>query len=129
MASGTFEIEIATPERLLVREHCTEAQIPGERGYLGIAGQPAALSETQRQTEDRPAALLVVAVTAASPAAVAGVLVGDLLIDFDGRPVESAEDLLAVLDATRVGQAVPLRLLRGTTLITATVAVGRRPKP
>jgi F-type H+-transporting ATPase subunit epsilon len=36
MAAAEFELEIATPERLLVRERCTEAQIPGARGYLGI---------------------------------------------------------------------------------------------
>jgi len=32
----TFLLEIATPERLLVREPVTEAQIPAEAGYLGI---------------------------------------------------------------------------------------------
>jgi F-type H+-transporting ATPase subunit epsilon len=46
MADATFVLEVATPERLLVREHCTEAQIPGERGYLGILpGHAAALGE------------------------------------------------------------------------------------
>ena len=32
----TFELEIATPSRLLVREDATEAQIPAEQGYVGI---------------------------------------------------------------------------------------------
>ena len=32
----TFELEIATPERQLVREEVTEAQIPGKDGFLGI---------------------------------------------------------------------------------------------
>ncbi len=32
----TFLLEIATPERLLVSESVTEAQIPAEAGYLGI---------------------------------------------------------------------------------------------
>ena len=32
----TFEIEIATPERSLVREQALRAQIPGKQGYLGI---------------------------------------------------------------------------------------------
>jgi S1-C subfamily serine protease len=100
-----------------------------ERGYLGIAGQPAALSEVQRQAEDRSAALLVVGVTPESPAAAAGILVGDLMLEFDGRPVGSAEDLLDLLDGSRVGRAVFLRLLRGTTTVTATVLVGTRPKP
>lgn len=32
----TFELEIATPDRLLVREQVSEAQIPAWGGYLGI---------------------------------------------------------------------------------------------
>ena len=32
----TFLLEIATPERLLVSEPVTEAQVPAEGGYLGI---------------------------------------------------------------------------------------------
>lgn len=32
----TFELEVATPERLLVRERVTEAQIPLANGYIGV---------------------------------------------------------------------------------------------
>jgi len=32
----TFQLEIATPNRLLVREQVTDAQIPALNGYLGI---------------------------------------------------------------------------------------------
>jgi F-type H+-transporting ATPase subunit epsilon len=32
----TFELEIATPERLLVRERVDEAQIPASTGYIGV---------------------------------------------------------------------------------------------
>ena len=32
----TFELEVATPERLLVREQVSEAQVPAANGYLGI---------------------------------------------------------------------------------------------
>jgi S1-C subfamily serine protease len=98
-----------------------------ERGYLGIAGQPAHLSETQRQAENREDALLVVGVTPGSPAAAAGVLVGDLLLDFDEHAIASPEDLLDLLAGDRVGRAVPLRTLRGTSSLTATVTVGKRP--
>jgi F-type H+-transporting ATPase subunit epsilon len=31
-----MELEVATPERLLVREQVTEVQVPGKDGYLGI---------------------------------------------------------------------------------------------
>ena len=32
----TFQLEIVTPERAVVRDTVTEAQIPGKNGYLGI---------------------------------------------------------------------------------------------
>jgi S1-C subfamily serine protease len=98
-----------------------------ERGYLGIAGQPVQLSEAQRQAENREDALLVVGVTPGSPAAAAGVLVGDLLLDFDGHAISSPEDLLDLLVGDRVGRGLPLRTLRGTSSLTATVTVGKRP--
>jgi F-type H+-transporting ATPase subunit epsilon len=34
--ADTFELEIATPERLLVRADACEAQVPALNGYLGI---------------------------------------------------------------------------------------------
>ena len=32
----TFQLEIVTPEKAVVRDTATEAQIPGKNGYLGI---------------------------------------------------------------------------------------------
>ena len=63
-------------------------------------------SEAQRQVENRDDALLVAAVTPGSPAAAAGVLVGNLLLDFDGHTIGSPEDLLDLLAGDRVGRAV-----------------------
>src|SRR3954447_25821700 len=41
-----LELEIATPERQLVREEVTEVQLPGKDGYLGILpGHAAMLSQ------------------------------------------------------------------------------------
>ena len=34
--AATFELEVATPERLLVRQRVSEAQIPAANGYLGV---------------------------------------------------------------------------------------------
>ncbi len=44
--ADTFQLEVATPERLFVREDVTEAQIPAANGYVGILpGHAALLSE------------------------------------------------------------------------------------
>ncbi len=41
----TFELEVATPERLMVHEQVTEAELPGKNGYMGIlAGHAPLLS-------------------------------------------------------------------------------------
>jgi S1-C subfamily serine protease len=98
-----------------------------KRGYLGIAGQPATLPEGQRHDEEHDTALLVVALTPGSPAAQAGVLIGDLLLTFDGQDVQSPEDLLDLLVGDRVGRQVPLRILRGRERVDLTVTVGERP--
>ena len=98
-----------------------------KRGYLGISGQPVALPDTQRGADGRERALLVVGVTSGSPAAQAGILVGDVLIDFDGHAIESPEDLLDLLVGDRVGREVRLRVLRGGTASDLGLTVGERP--
>jgi F-type H+-transporting ATPase subunit epsilon len=32
----TFQLEVVTPEKMVIRDSAEEAQIPGENGYLGI---------------------------------------------------------------------------------------------
>ena len=98
-----------------------------KRGYLGLAGQPVTLPDRQRGTDGREQALLVVAVTAGSPADAAGLLIGDVMLDFDGHPVEAPEDLLDLLAGDRVGTSVPVRVLRGAAIQELTVRVGERP--
>ena len=36
--AATFELEVATPDRLLVKDQVTDAHIPGLGGYLGVRG-------------------------------------------------------------------------------------------
>ena len=41
--AGTFQLEIATPEQLLVREQVSKAMIPAENGYIGVLPDHAPL--------------------------------------------------------------------------------------
>src|SRR6202050_4581717 len=41
--ADTFEIEIATPERLLAREKVVRSQIPAKDGYIGVLPDHASL--------------------------------------------------------------------------------------
>jgi S1-C subfamily serine protease len=98
-----------------------------KRGYLGLASQPVTLSDAQRREGDGEQALLVVAVTADSPAARAGLMVGDVLVSFDGHTVHTPEDLLDLLVAERIGTTVPVAIQRGTTRTEVSIHVGERP--
>jgi S1-C subfamily serine protease len=100
-----------------------------KRGFLGLAGQPVALPESQRGSDGREQALLVVGVTPGSPAAAAGLLVGDLLLEFDGHSVEAPEELLDLLMGDRVGKTITIKVLRGGTVAQQTIVVGERPAP
>ena len=83
----------------------------------------------QGGAQDTREGILVIAVTAGSPAAEAGVLVGDVIMAFDGRTVDSPDDLLELLAGDRVGRDVTLRGVRGGSPVEITVRVGQRPNP
>ena len=85
------------------------------------------LPESQAALAGRSEGLLVVGVTAGSPAAAGGVLVGDILFELDGRSVGSTDDLLELLGSTAVGKPTAGRILRGTAVVDATLTIGERP--
>ena len=98
-----------------------------KRGYLGVAAQPVQVAGDDRTAEARTG-LLVVNVSSGSPAAAAGVIVGDVLLEFDGHPLASPEDLLDLLLGDRVGREAKLGLLRGGRPQDVSVTVGERPE-
>jgi S1-C subfamily serine protease len=112
---------IAWHTAALLVEHGTP-----RRGYLGLAGQTVHLHDRKGGDRVDRDALLIVSVSSGSPADAAGLLVGDLLLDFDGEPVESPGSLLELLDGSRVGREVPVRIARGGVDQTVTVKVGER---
>ena len=97
-----------------------------KRGYLGIAAQPVSVTSRQRDAAGVDEALLVVAVRDGSPAAGAGLLVGDVVISLDGQPLASPDDLLDLLAGDRVGRDVALRLLRGGTPLDVNITIAER---
>lgn len=97
-----------------------------KRGYLGVTSQPVRLPARQRGDASRERGLLVLGVAADSPADAAGLLVGDVLVGFDGHDIDDPETLLGLLTADRVGRELPLAVVRGGASQQVMVAVGER---
>jgi S1-C subfamily serine protease len=57
--------------------------------------------------------VLVVQVFANTPAAKSGIRWGDVIVDVDGQPVGSAGELQAIVDSSRVGQVLQVKVKRG----------------
>jgi serine protease Do len=92
---------------------------------LGVGLAPVPVARRLRRAVGLPDAegLLVRLVEEGGPAEAAGLGVGDLLVAAAGRPLVVVEDLHAVLDRFE-GDAVEVRVLRGTEERTVTVRFG-----
>jgi S1-C subfamily serine protease len=96
------------------------------RGYLGITSMPVRVPRPIAPSVEQERALLVTAVEDGSPAAQAGVMVGDLLVTLDGAPVAGLGDLLATLDGERIGHAVRARIARAGAVTELSITIGVR---
>lgn len=93
------------------------------RGWLGVSIQRITpeLAQTLGLKEQRGA--LVANVQEGSPAAQAGIRVGDVIVEFNGKPVESSDQLPILVARTPVGQSVSAVVLRDQQKLPLTVAI------
>jgi S1-C subfamily serine protease len=97
------------------------------RAYLGVGSQatrlPAALAE---KVGGQESGLLIVGVEEGSPAGLAGLLVGDILVAFGDAVITDTDGLQATLGPAPVGAEITLRLLRGGEPHELSVTLGER---
>ena len=95
-----------------------------KRRYLGVAGQAVQLPPAQQSASGQSNAVLVVQVMDTSPAARAGLLVGDLLVALNDQALESPDRLLEALAAS--SGSARLRVLRGGSALEVPVEIAER---
>jgi S1-C subfamily serine protease len=93
------------------------------RSFIGLAGQNVPLPRRFVRYYNLPVetGVLVVSIEGGeenSPARRAGLLEGDLIIGFAGRPVAGIDDLHKLLTEERIGQGAPLEVIRGAERLT-----------
>jgi S1-C subfamily serine protease len=124
--AGALALPVATVNRV-VDGLLAKGHIP--RGYLGVGLQPIRLPENLREALQRreKTAVIVLEVEANGPAHKAGVLIGDILIGMNGKPVMRLEDVHAHLHGEQIGKTVNAEFLRGGVRRDASIAIGERP--
>jgi S1-C subfamily serine protease len=124
---GALALPVATVDRV-VDALLAKGHIP--RGYLGVGLQPVRLSENLRESLQRreKTAVIVLEVEPEGPANKAGVLIGDILIAVNGKPVMRLEDVHAHLHGEQIGKPVSAEFLRGGARRDASIVIGERPK-
>ena len=99
------------------------------RPYLGLAMQAAALPESLRSkiASAGSSALLVVHVEPEGPAEKAGAVVGDLVVELEGKPAEDTRQIQEALGNVKVGDKLTLTVLRGGSPVHLPIVLGDRP--
>ena len=99
------------------------------RGYLGIGAQPVGIPDALRGSLSLTAksGIMVVKVEADGSADRAGVLLGDILVSLDDKPLEDFEDLQSISDSGIIGKQVKARVIRAGALRELSITVGERP--
>lgn len=100
------------------------------RGYLGLGMQPVRLPDTLKNTLNLSdtGGVIVVNVEQNGPGDQAGVLIGDVLVALDGKPVSDTGDVQAMLGPERVGKTISAHIVRGGLSVELAIAVGERPQ-
>jgi S1-C subfamily serine protease len=98
------------------------------RGYLGVRSQPVEVSAAQQEALSRQqeGGLLLVSVEKRSPAEAGGLMVGDILVGFDGQAVTYPDELFVLLAGEVVDRPIQLEVLRGGQPTQITVTIGER---
>jgi serine protease Do len=122
---GSIGIGFAIPSNL-AQDVIADLRDDGvvQRGFLGVQIQPVSPDVAEALGLQEPRGALVARVTPESPAAAAGIEVGDVIVGFAGRDIEGPGELSRTVARTDVGTQAQVRVLRDgeERTVTATLA-------
>ncbi|HTX71219.1 MAG TPA: S1C family serine protease [Rectinemataceae bacterium] len=101
----------------------------GSGAWLGVSTIPIEAPESFAELfgDARSEALMVAGIEPGSPAALAGLLAGDLLVSLAGTPLRSPPELREILDDLKPGNEIELVLIRGGKRLSLSVKPSARP--
>ena len=96
-----------------------------KRGWLGVRIQEVSKEIAEVEKLKKPEGALVASVGKNSPAEKAGIKAGDIILEFDGKRINTMKKLPNVVASTKVGKSVELKIWRNKKLISKRLILGR----
>ena len=96
-----------------------------KRGWLGVRIQEVTKEIAEVEKLKKPEGALVASVGQNSPADKAGIKAGDIILEFDGKKIDTMRTLPKVVANTEVGKSVQLKIWRDKKSITKRLVLGR----
>jgi len=99
------------------------------RPYLGIAMQPVAVPEGLRSKLKSSAVggLMVLHVEPGGPAEKAGIVLGDVIVELQGKPALDTEHIQDLLASAKVNDKMGTTVIRGGAPLELSITLGERP--
>jgi S1-C subfamily serine protease len=118
-AVAGFGLGLAVPinstTRYIISELMSEGRV--SRAWLGVAGASAPLPPQLATRFDQRRGMRLAEVVPGSPAARAGLFLGDVVITAGGRPVQGVQDILRLMLGPAIGTRLPITVLRRGALV------------
>ena len=96
-----------------------------KRGWLGVRIQEVTKEIAEVEKLEKATGALVASVSEKSPADKAGIKAGDIILEFDGKKVDTMRALPKLVAQTKVGKRVVVKIWRSQKLISKRVLLGR----
>jgi len=124
-SGGNIGIGFAIPINL-AKELLPQLQEKGRvtRGWLGVYIQRVTPEIAESLKLEKSRGALVADVMAETPAAEAGIEVGDVIVEFDGHAVKESTDLPLIVARTPIGKSADVKIIRNGKVQTMSVTIG-----
>lgn len=99
------------------------------RPYLGLAMQPVSLPEATRTKLKSGAqgGLMVLHVEPSGPAEKAGIVLGDVIVELQGKPALDMDHIRDLLASAKIGDTVKAAVVRAGVPVEVSLTLGERP--
>ena len=96
-----------------------------KRGWLGVMINEVTKEIAEKNKLDKPRGALVVDLTAGGPSDKGGIKVGDIILEFNGKLINSTRELIFIVAQTEPGKTVEVKVLRSKREVIKKIKLAR----